>query len=179
MQYVSESEKYAASLERMRALQAREQADPRINPDCASIVFDHGKAMPRSIVCMHGITSSPVQFRDLGALFYSRGYNVVIPRLPRHGYRDRLTNDQARLTVAEFQTYASEAVEIGRGLGGHLTVAGLSVGGLIAAWCAQTQSDVDLAVAIAPSFAPYGVPLRLLPALTQLVRMLPNILVPW
>jgi pimeloyl-ACP methyl ester carboxylesterase len=170
---------YAASMERLRSLQARERADARINPDCSSIVFEHGQRVRRSIVCLHGITSSPVQFRDLGELFYSRGYNVVIPRLPRHGYRDRLTHDPARLTVAEYQAYADEAIEIGRGLGAHLTVAGLSVGGVVAAWCAQTRSDVDLAVPIAPSFAPYGVPLRLVPVLSRLVRMVPNIFVPW
>src|ERR1700694_4427450 len=131
-------------MERARALLARERADPRINPDCASIVLEHGQRVRRSLVCMHGITSSPVQFRELGALFHARGYNVVIPRMPGHGYRDRLTHDQAKLTVAAYTAYANEAVEIGRGLGEHLTVMGLSVGGILAAWCAQTRAHVDL-----------------------------------
>jgi alpha-beta hydrolase superfamily lysophospholipase len=170
---------YAVSLERVRALQAREAADPRINPDCSSIVLEHGQRMPRSIVCMHGITSSPAQFRELGALFFSRGYNVVIPRMPRHGYKDRLTHAQARLTVADYLAYVTEAVEIGRGLGEHLTVAGLSVSGVLAAWCAQARADLDLAVAIAPAFAPHGVPRTLIPVSIQVMRRVPNLFVWW
>src|SRR5579859_4378189 len=170
---------YAASLERARELLARERADPRINPACASIVLEHGQRAQRSIVCMHGITSSPVQFRDLGELFYARGYNVVIPRLPRHGYTDRLTHDHARLTVPDYTSYATEALEIGRGLGEHLTLAGLSVSGVLAAWCAQTRADLDLAVAIAPAFAPHGVPLNLIPRLIRLALRLPNVFVSW
>ena len=170
---------YAESMERVRVLRAREVADPRINPDCSSIILEHGQRVRRSIVCMHGITSSPVQFHDFGALFHARGYNVVIPRMPRHGYKDRLTTDHGKLTVAEYQAYVSEAVEIGRGLGEHLTVAGLSVSGVLAAWCGQTRTDLDLAVPIAPSFAPRGVPLRFIPALIQLLRLLPNLFIPW
>jgi len=170
---------YATSLERIRELQAREAADPRINPDCATIILEHGQRAPRSIVCMHGITSSPVQFRDLGVLFFERGYNVVIPRMPRHGYRDRLTRDHARLTVPEYLGYVTEALEIGRGLGEHLSLVGLSVSGVLTAWSAQTRADLDLAVAIAPAFAPHGVPVRLIPALIQLMRRLPNLFVSW
>jgi hypothetical protein len=128
---------------------------------------------------MHGITSSPVQFRDLGALFFARGYNVFIPRMPRHGYTDRLTRDHANLTSAEFTAYASQTVEIARGLGDHLTVAGLSVSGVLAAWCAQARADVDLAVPIAPAFAPHGVPYQLVRGLTTLARTLPNFFVWW
>jgi dienelactone hydrolase len=170
---------YAESTQRIQALRAREAGNARLNPECASIFMDHGQRVRRSIVCMHGITSSPVQFRDLGALFFARGYNVVIPRMPYHGYRDRLTHAHARLTVADYQAYVSEAVELGRGLGEHLTVAGLSVSGVLTAWSAQTRADLDLAVPIAPAFAPSGVPPRLIPALIQLMRRLPNLFVSW
>ena len=128
---------------------------------------------------MHGITSSPVQFHDLGALFHARGYNVIIPRLPRHGYTDRLTRDHAKLTVAEYTAYATQTVDIARGLGDHLTVAGLSVSGVIAAWCAQTRADVDLAVPIAPVFAPHIAPLPLVPGLARVLKLLPNFFVWW
>jgi hypothetical protein len=65
------------------------------------------------------------------------------------------------------------------GLGHHLTVAGLSVSGVLAAWCAQTRADVDLAVPIAPAFAPWGVPATLAPGLARLVTRLPNLFVWW
>jgi alpha-beta hydrolase superfamily lysophospholipase len=164
---------FEASVKSARELQRYEQASPKINPDCGSILLEHGDAVPRAIAFMHGITSSPVQFRQLGKLFFERGYNVFIPRMPRHGYRDRLTPDHARLTVAEFKAYASQTVDTARGLGEHLTIAGLSVSGVVAAWCAQTCSDVDLAVPISPAFGPYGLPFRLVPPMVKLAKALP------
>src|SRR5205085_5302535 len=110
------------------------------------ILLDHGAPTPKAIVFLHGITSSPVQFHHLGAQFHSRGYNVLIPRMPRHGYRDRLSHEHALITRADYKAYAAEAIALGRGLGEHLTVGGLSVSGVIAAWCAQTQAAVDQAV---------------------------------
>ncbi len=170
---------FESSVKSARELQRYEQASPKINPACGSILLEHGQAVPRAVAFMHGITSSPVQFRDLGELFYARGYNVFIPRMPRHGYRDRLTPDHARLTVAEFKAYADRTVDVARGLGDHLTVAGLSVSGVLAAWCAQTCSDVDLAVPISPAFGPYGVPFRLVPALVRMGKVLPNLFLWW
>ncbi len=173
------STSFDASLAAARHLMRQEQASPRINPACHSIVLEHGRRTPRAVAFMHGITSSPVQFRDLGALFHSRGYNVFIPRMPRHGYADRLTRDHANLTAAEFTAYANQTVEIARGLGDHLTIAGLSVSGTLAAWCAQFRPDVDLAVALAPAFAPHLVPARLVPGLARLGKQLPNVFVWW
>ena len=170
---------FAESVEMVRQLQARETADPSINAACHSVLFEHGDAARRAVVFLHGITSSPVQFVELGAAFHARGYNVLIPRMPRHGYADRLSRDQGRLTSTEFRQFASEAVDIGRGLGQHLTVAGLSVSGVLAAWCAQHRAEVDLAVPIAPAFAPFGVPLALVPALSRLALRLPNVFVWW
>ena len=112
-------------------------------------------------------------------MFHARGYNVLIPRLPRHGYVNRLTRDQGRLSRAELVAFASHAVDLGRPLGEHLTVAGLSVSGVLAAWCAEHRPQVDLAVLIAPAFAPFGVPMTLVPALARLVRAVPDIFIWW
>jgi carboxylesterase len=133
----------------------------------------------RAIVFLHGITSSPFQFQQLGELFHSHGYNVLIPRLPLHGYRDRLSGEHGRLSRADYIAFANSAVDLGRGLGEHLTVAGLSVSGVLAAWCAQHRADVDLAALIAPAFGPFGVPLILVPALSRLVSRLPNLFIWW
>jgi pimeloyl-ACP methyl ester carboxylesterase len=170
---------FADSLESIHAVQNREATDPKVNPDCVSILYEHGRPTPRAVVFLHGITSSPVQFQQLGRLFHERGYNVLIPRMPRHGYRDRLNKDQARITRAEFEAYAADAVAMGRGLGEHLSVVGLSVSGVLTGWCAQLRAEVDLAVLIAPSFAPFGVPLQLVPALARLARLAPNAFVWW
>src|SRR5207244_11059807 len=120
---------------------------------------------------------SAVHCRMHGDLYVVLGNNFLIPRLPRHVYTDRLSRDHANLTVAEFKAYAEQTVDTARGLGEHLTVAGLSVSGVLAAWCAQTCSDVDLAVPISPAFGPYGVPFQLVPALGELGKLLTNLLV--
>jgi alpha-beta hydrolase superfamily lysophospholipase len=120
-----------------------------------------------------------VQFNTLAALFHSRGYNVLIPRLPRHGYRDRLSRDQGQLTRTDYVACANQAVDLGRGLGQSLAIVGLSVSGVLAAWCAQHRSDVDLAVPIAPAFGPFGVPLGLIPVLSRLAVKAPNLFIWW
>src|ERR1700730_819411 len=118
---------FETSLKAARELLRHERASPKVNPSCRAVLLEHGHSTSKAVAFMHGITSSPVQFHELGELFFARGYNVFIPRMPRHGYSDRLTHDPSRLTVAEFKTYATQTVDLARGLGDHLTVAGLSV----------------------------------------------------
>jgi alpha-beta hydrolase superfamily lysophospholipase len=167
------------SLAQVRARQHREAKDTRLNPHCRSTLLEHGHKTERVAVFLHGITSSPLQFHELGAHFHARGYNVLIPRMPRHGYSNRLTTDHGKLTSAEYKAYAADAVEMAEGLGENLTLAGLSVSGVITAWGAQTLAQVDLAVLIAPAFAPPNVPLRILPVLTRLALRLPNLFLWW
>jgi carboxylesterase len=114
--------------------------------------MDQGKTAPRVIVFFHGFTNSPRQFKALGEEFYKRGYNVLIPRIPHHGLKDRMGADLAHLTAEELKATCEETVDIAQGLGEHVTVAGLSMGGVMAGWAAQFRDDVDQAVLIAPNF---------------------------
>lgn len=160
-------------------MHAREMNDPRIDPACYSVMLAQPQPAERAVVLLHGITSSPVQFRDLGEQFFARGYNVLIPRMPRHGYHDRLTEDQGRLSGQEMRTWTDAVMSIGGGLGAHLTVVGLSVAGTLAAWAYATRPDVDLAIPIAPAFAPFGVPLGMVPVLSRIALRLPNTFLWW
>jgi carboxylesterase len=141
--------------------------------------LDHGSPTPRAVVFLHGITSSPVQFLQLAQRCFALGDNVVIARMPRHGAFDRLTRAPAHLSRAEYRQHAREAVAMGRGLGQHLTVAGLSVSGVLAAWTAQHCPDVDQAVLIAAAFGPHSLPQPLVPPFSRLARALPNLMVWW
>lgn len=170
---------YAAAVADFAALRERERADPRLNPDAASVLLEHGQPTPKAIVFLHGITSSPRQFADLGAYFFARGYNVLLLRMPAHGFRDRLTTAPGRLTQRDLLDYAVQALTLGRPLGEHLTLAGLSVSGTLVAWAAQTCATLDRAVLLAPALAPYGVPMRLIRPLSRLVLRLPNLMVWW
>jgi pimeloyl-ACP methyl ester carboxylesterase len=170
---------YAAAVAHFAALRAREAADPRVNPEAASILLEHGHATPKAIVFLHGFTSSPKQFVELGAFFFDRGFNVLLPRMPAHGFRDRLTAEPARLTQGDYLGYLDDALELGRPLGEHLTVAGLSVSGTLAAWAAQNGRQLDQAVLLAPALAPFGLPMRLVRPFVRMARRLPNAFVWW
>jgi pimeloyl-ACP methyl ester carboxylesterase len=104
---------------------------------------------------------------------HEHGHNVIAPRLPRHGYEDRLSGALAHLTADELRTCALESVHAARGLGERVVVAGFSLGGLLATWTAQ-HMDVDRAVAIAPFFGLSWFPNRLMGSLARVLLTMPN-----
>ncbi len=95
----------------------RQQEPQEMNPLCRTQLMTHGKKTDRAIILVHGYTSDPQQFHDLGQQFYDSGYNVLIAPLPHHGLKNRMTDAHARLTAEELATYANRTVDIARGLG--------------------------------------------------------------
>jgi len=128
-----------------------------LHPDARSLLLGHDAPTKDAFVLLHGLTASPGQLALFGRALHERGANVFIPRLPRHGMRDRLTELLAGLHEDELIQFATEAVEIGRGLGERLTVLGFSAGGMLAAWVAQ-HLEVDRVVAVAPYLGTKWVP---------------------
>lgn len=143
---------YEEAVERLVQIQAREEANPAINPICRTALLTHGRKMDRAVVLMHGMTNCPRQYAELAPLLYERGYNVLIPLMPHSGLADRNTDDLKHLRAEELRDCCNTMVDIVRGLGTHVSYAGLSVGGSMAAWVAQNRADVDRVVIIAPSF---------------------------
>jgi carboxylesterase len=128
-----------------------------------------------AIVLFHGLTNCPYQMRDLAATLHARGHAVFVPRLPRHGYTDRRHNGLERLTAEELRDCCDAAVDIAMGLGKRVAVAGISAGGVMAAWVAQFRPEVAQATLIAPAFAfggRFGVTLGKIQE--PLLLMLPN-----
>ena len=163
---------YNEAEQRIQALHAQE-AD-HLNPVCRTQFLSFGKKVERVIVFIHGNTTCPQQFADLGKLFYQNGYNVLIAPLPRHGLADRMTEEQAQLTAEQLAAYGDNVVDIAQGLGDHITLAGLSAGGVVTGWAAQNREDIDEAVLISPGFGFAQVPPALtLPAM-NLYSLLPN-----
>jgi len=163
---------YAAALRRIEALRAAEPSD--LNPLCRLELMSHGRRTGRAVILLHGLTNCPRQFEALGRELHARGANVLIARIPHHGLADRLTPDMERLTANELTRFGDQTIDIGRGLGDSVTVAGLSLGAVVAAWLAQERSDVDRAIVIAPVF---GVPqlwAPLTPGLTRVFRWIPD-----
>jgi dienelactone hydrolase len=167
---------YAAALRHYEALQQRD--DATIHARGGSILLAHGRRTPRVVLLLHGLTASPMQCGELARSLHANGDTVLVPRLPGHGARDRLTTQLRELRGEHLLAAAREALEIARGLGVSVTVAGFSLGGLLAAWIAQHES-VDHVVAIAPFLGVSCVPRRATATLTAALRALPNVFLWW
>ena len=152
---------------------------PNVNPLCQSRLYSHGERVDRSLVLLHGFTNCPQQMDALGRVFFERGWNVFIPRYPRHGYSDRLNTSIAELRSDHLIALANRSTEVGAGLGERLTVAGLSLGGILAGLMAQTRDEVDRAVLIAPMLGLRPIPGPFLTALSNLAGRVPNFYVWW
>ena len=77
---------------RIEQIQFDEADRVDLNIECGTKLFTHGEKTDNVIVFLHGFTSCPDQFSQLGQEYFERGYNVYIPRVPRHGIKDRLGN---------------------------------------------------------------------------------------
>lgn len=152
---------------------------PNVNPLCHTRLYTHGRRVERALVLLHGFTNCPQQMDALGRQFHERGWNVFIPRYPRHGYSDRLTTSIAELRADHLVALANRAAEVGAGLGERLTVTGLSLGAILAGLLAQARTDVDRAVLIAPMLGLKPIPGPALTALGSLLSRIPNFYVWW
>jgi alpha-beta hydrolase superfamily lysophospholipase len=99
---------------------------------------------------------------------------VLILSLPHHGLADCMTAGHAQLTAEELMAYSDGLVDIAQGLGEDVTVVGFSLGGTVADWAAQTRSDVDFAVLIAPGFGLQLIPAELTLPAARLALLLPD-----
>jgi pimeloyl-ACP methyl ester carboxylesterase len=169
---------YAEAISRFQQMQQNE--GPEINPVARSILLTHGQRTERAVVFFHGYTNCPQQFRQLGETVYGMGYNVLIPRLPRHGVADRKVENLSPLKAEELRDCADASVDIACGLGQKVYVAGLSAGGTLAAWIVQNRAEVARAVLIAPAlgFSRHE-GTRLQKALALFLPMLPDIRTDW
>lgn len=168
---------YGEALQRIENLQA--QQPPDINPECKLELLTHGYKVERAIIMVHGYTNCPHQFRVLGGRFYDLGYNVLLAPLRYHGLADQMTEAHANLTAEDLVQYTDEVVDIAQGLGTKVDIAGISAGGVIAAYAGQYRQDIDQAIIMAPAFGLKQVPPQLTTGLMNLVSVLPNTFVWW
>ncbi|BDE04815.1 hypothetical protein WPS_00910 [Vulcanimicrobium alpinum] len=134
---------------RLGAIAQAEHADSRIAPGSLTRAWLPGQVVPTAIVLLHGITNAPPQYALLGDQLAARGHAVIVPRMPYHGFRDRLTDAIAALRAPEMQAAALDAVAIAALSGRRVVVAGISVGAVLAGWLAA-RTAIDTAIAIAP-----------------------------
>ncbi len=111
----------------IEAISSDEEHQKDLNPVCTTQLLTHGKKVAKVIVFLHGFTSCPNQFARLGEEYFNKGYNVYIPRIPRHGISDRLGNSLKGLCAEELAKFAAQSTDIARGLGERVIVAGVLI----------------------------------------------------
>lgn len=102
-------------------------------------------------VVFHGYSSNPKRMSALIKLFWSNGYNVLVPKLARH-----FTNDLRELDQSdrhEWYADADEVFEIARGFSPKVALGGYSLGGALASRLALANGAlVDRMVLLAPAW---------------------------
>lgn len=142
-------------------------------------LLTHGYRTASIIVYFHGLSNCPKQFEALGEELFARGHNVLMARLPYHGYLDPGDNAMSQLTAEELVTVGGDIVDIAQGLGDRVVVVGFSMGGTVTGWLAQRRSDIDRAVLISPSLGVGPVPHRATRALTNFLLTVPSFRMWW
>jgi alpha-beta hydrolase superfamily lysophospholipase len=163
------------------ALLARLQAadGPEVATPCRSQLLRPQGPARGTIILWHGFTNCPPQYAELAEILCAEGYFVLVPRAPRHGYKDVLTRDLKNLTAEEIVTFGHACVDIGAGLPGPLYVAGLSVGATIAAWAGTVRPEIERVVAMAPLTQPVGIPVPIGRLLVRIRPIVPAIWIWW
>ncbi len=162
-----------------KGAQAPDAGSPEIDPAGHGIEMIQEGNNGEVFVLLHGITNTPQQFRPFGELLFRRGASVLIPRMPFHGYTNRMTPAPADLTAQMMLDEANRTIDRAKTLGRKVTVMGLSVNGVTAAWIAQNRADVDRVILLSPFFGPNGVPSAFIAPLSRLFVRLPNFFVWW
>ena len=104
----------------------------------------------RALILLHGSGDSPQTLRYLAERLNAAGYTVHAPLLPGHG---RSPREFARVSAAAYMLAVREALDAMRARHGWIGVAGLSMGGALAAQLAAEAADVRVLVLLAPYLA--------------------------
>jgi esterase/lipase len=166
---------YETAIGRIQAIQARELSTPGFNPQLQTILLTHGEKTRQAVLWLHGYTSATLQFKHLAELCFQRGYNVLVPCMPHHGFKNRLSPEVSRIKAREQVRFTDEMVDLTHGLGEQVILGGISMGGVITAWAAQERADVKVAIIIAPFLGARVIPTAFTRIVAYGVQLLPDI----
>jgi alpha-beta hydrolase superfamily lysophospholipase len=155
---------HASGVAAIRAALADEAKLP-LQPGGASILMAHDTPPPRgTLVLLHGLTVAPWQFADMGKTFFDQGYDVYIPRLPGEGLQKgtdasgKPIPDASQMPTGSnygaYHDFGDQVFAQAKALGGPVSVAGLSAGGLTALDMAERHPEIKRAVVFSPFIEP-------------------------
>jgi alpha-beta hydrolase superfamily lysophospholipase len=155
---------HASGVAAIRAALADEAKLP-LQPGGASILMAHDTPPPRgTLVMLHGLTVAPWQFADMAKKFYDQGYDVYIPRLPGEGLQKgtdasgKPIPDSSQMPTGSnygaYHDFGDQIFAQAKGLGGPVSVAGLSAGGVVALDMAERHPEIKRAVVFSPFIEP-------------------------
>ena len=157
----------------LETIVAQERADPEVDPRYGTRWWIGDGVAPVAVVLLHGLTNSPVQYDRLAPLLHARGHAAIVPRMPYHGYGDRMTDAIAKMRASDLETAALQAVVVGALCAERVVVVGISVGATLAGWLAA-RTRIDTGIAIAPFCGLREFPAGTNDALGALLRSAPN-----
>ena len=153
MQATATTLSFTESKQRVDAAVSGDVSDPTVESSCSTRARLHGKRTVKAVLMLHGYTGCPVQMDALAERFFDQGYNVFVPRAPRHGLVDSRAHGGLRAKV--LVDYANDALTVTTGLGDEVGVVGVSGGALLATWLAEYRTDsVAHLLALSPFYAP-------------------------
>lgn len=105
------------------------------------------------LLAVHGFTGNPTSVRVLADAAAAAGFHVELPRLAGHGtvVDDMLPTTWADWTADVEAAYRRLAQRVDR-----VVLAGLSMGGSLALWCALAHPEAAALVCINPATVPQG-----------------------
>jgi pimeloyl-ACP methyl ester carboxylesterase len=167
------SERMTEARARLEVLADDDRRDERIDPRYIGRSFLPDDVAPIAVVLLHGLSNAPPQYDRLATQLAARGHAVLVPRLPYHGYRDRLTDALADLRAVDMEQTALEALTIAALCGERVVVLGVSVGAVLAGWVGA-RTAIDSVIAVSPFCGLRWIPGAWNDALGATLRLAPN-----
>lgn len=117
---------------------------PEIMPGCEPFSSEGSRL---GVLVLHGFTGNPASMRSIAEQLAGVGYSVELPRLPGHG---TTVEDMMTTTWPDWSGAALEAFDALNAKCDKVAVVGLSMGGSLTAYVAESRPEVVACVFINP-----------------------------
>ena len=102
------------------------------NEGNAPFILQHDSASNKVAVLIHGLSDSPFFMREIAAILFNQGFDVVVPLLPGHGLKDTNGAMSDNDLAERWQDHVDDVIALGNDMGDTLIVGGFSTGGALA-----------------------------------------------